>query len=110
MVSDTVYVSSAYAVSGVTRRSLSGVAMQCKISSSESEWPQVIPVSCLVQDKSNQDEFTGLSDGCYDVFGHLIYYCTITAHVTVRKLGNNRLNGTWTYQWLLGWNSTSQKV
>lgn len=88
---------------------VAGVALQCRLSGSE-EWPQVVPVACIIGNETNRNEFVGLSNGCYETFGSTVYYCSITGKVDVSRLENNRLNGTWRYNWQLSWNSTSDDV
>jgi len=84
-----------------------GVALQCRLSGNE-EWPQVVPVACIIGNETNRNEFVGLSNGCYETFGSTVYYCSIQGKVDVSRLDNNRLNGTWRYNWQLSWNTTSE--
>lgn len=85
------------------------MALQCRLSGNE-EWPQVVPVACIIGNETNRNEFIGLSNGCYENFGSTVYYCSITGKVDVNRLENNRLNGTWRYNWQLSWNTTSDDV
>jgi len=86
-----------------------GVALQCRLSGNE-EWPQVVPVACIIGNETNRNEFVGLSNGCYETFGSTVYFCSITGKVDVNRLENNRLNGTWRYNWQLSWNTTSDET
>jgi hypothetical protein len=86
-----------------------GVALQCRLSGSE-EWPQVVPVACIIGNETNRNEFVGLSNGCFETFGSTVYYCSIQGKIDVSRLDNNRLNGTWRYNWQLSWNNTSPET
>jgi len=86
-----------------------GVALQCRLSGNE-EWPQVVPVACIIGNETNRNEFVGLSNGCYETFASTVYYCSINGKIDVSRLENNRLNGTWRYNWQLSWNTTSPET